>query len=77
MSEATGFYKLLGQIIRTLVPAERAILGLPPMTDYRSRRNSTDARGTGSCVPIATTMPETEAVPGASCCCGAFCARRF
>src|SRR2546425_10234892 len=28
-----------------------------------SRRSSTDAFGTGSFVPIATTMPATEAVP--------------
>ena len=44
MSEATGFYKLLGQIIRTFIPAERAILGLPPMTDYRNEMTGRSMR---------------------------------
>lgn len=33
MSEATGFYRTLGQLIRAFVPAERAIFGLPPATE--------------------------------------------
>src|SRR5262245_3539936 len=45
--------------------------GLAKLLQSR-RRSSIDALGTGSLVPVATTIPDTEAVPGGSCCCVGF-----
>ena len=51
MNEARGFYVVLGQLICAFVPAERAILGLPPISQ----------------MPIAETHPPEEMICANDC----------